>query len=481
MDKIMYFIYILALIVKLENDVYQYEDYQKYALLAEDYERISAEDYNVVFFSTFPIEHYAEEDFAEYRDVNTLKASYCIPDVKTLNEYFTRMSDSINEIDTVYLGVRPDIITVDDLLNLVDTWPHARFEIIIAYPSLEYWRELDEEEYSAVMAAYTDFINTLMPYYVENEWLQDHLSLYFYNSTEWLVGNKANYEGDFNINEGVAPALIMYSDQDHGYKLTLENYEEILEDFKTLVNECRTETESAYPDLSNWDVVFFGDSVIAFTETTSIPCVFSELTGAHTYNCGKGGCRASLLDGWDEFPGFPIIADAFLAEDLSLFSEDSQIYAGMTDYFEYADKNRQQCFVISFGLNDYFTGIPIKNDDPYDAYTYIGGLRVGIERLQDAYPDAVIILMTPNFISYFHYGSEPLSDVGGVLPDYVAAALSFCDEINLPCYDSYSLLGIATYNYPQYLLDGAHPNECTRYAMAQGVAELIGEIAEGME
>lgn len=481
MAKILYLIYILALIAELDNYAYHYEDYQKYALQAEDYEHISTEDYNAVFFSTFPIENYAEEDFAEYREVYPLKASYCIPDAKTLNEYFTRMSDSLNEIDMVYLGVRPDIITADDLLNLVDNWPHARFEVIMAYPSLEYWRGLDEEEYSAVMTAYMDFINTLMPYYAENEWLQDHLSLYFYSSTEWLVSNKANYESDFNINEGVAPALIKYSDQDHGYKLTLENYEEVLEDFKTLVNDCRTEKESAYPDLSDWDVVFFGDSVIAFTETTSIPCVFGELTGAHAYNCGKGGCRASELDGWVEYIGLPTIVDAFLAEDLSRFSEDSQIYAGMTNYFEYADENRRQCFVISFGLNDYFNGVPIKSDDPYDIHTYVGGLRTGIEKLQNAYPDAVIIVMTPNFISDYHYGSEPLSDVGGVFPDYVAAAISFCDEMDLPCYDSYGQLGIATYNFPQYLRDGSHPNERTLYAMAQGVAELIGEIAEGME
>lgn len=475
MNSVIY-ILLLALMAEIQGSVAQYEAYPKYTLPRADYERLATEDYNAVFFSTFPIDHYMAEDYVSYDGRYPLMFSYCIPNIDILNAYFITVFNGPNEVDTVYLGVRPDIITADDLLPLIDTWTNKHFEVIMAYPSLDYWKGLNEEEYLAEMAAYTDFANTLMSCYEDREGMPDNLSLYFYNSAEWLVNNSTNYESDFTVNEGIAHSLSVYLTQDHGYQLTLENYKETLDDFEVLVNDCRAETESVYPDLSEWDVVFFGDSVIAFSETSSIPGAFCGLTGAHTYNCGKGGCGAAVIKDNDEFPGIPIIVDAFLAEDLSLFSEDTQIYAGMADYFEYSDKSRQQCFVLNFGSNDYFLGKPIRNDDPYDIYTYEGAMRTAIERLQNAYPDAEIILLTPTFTSLFENGLEPLSDVGGQLPDYVAAAISICNEKGLHYYDSYNLLGIDANNCAAYLPDGCHPNESTRYIMAQEVAKLIGSI-----
>ncbi|MCH5275046.1 MAG: SGNH/GDSL hydrolase family protein [Lachnospiraceae bacterium] len=477
MNSAMY-ILLLALMAEIQGGVDQYEANQQYTLPRADYERLTTEDYNAVFFSTFPIDHYMAEDYASYDASYPLMTSYCIPNMNVLNEYFTNVSNSSNEVNTVYLGVRPDIITADDLLNLMDTWADIRFEVIMAYPSLDYWRGLDEEEYLAAMAAYTDFVNTLMSCYEDLEGLPDNLSVYFYNSTEWLVGNNTNYESNFDVNEGISHSLSLYSSQDYGYQLTLENYKDTLNDFEVLVNDCRTETESVYPNLSEWDVVFFGDSVIAFSETSSIPGAFSGLTGAHTYNCGKGGCAATVLEGNYEYPGLPIVVDAFLAEDLSLFSEGTQIYAGMADYFEHSDISRHQCFVLNFGLNDYFLGRPIRSDDPYDIYTYEGALRTAIEKLQNAYPDAEIILLSPTFTSHFENGLQPLSDVGGQLPDYVAAAISICDEKGLYYYDSYNLLGIDANNCATYLPDGCHPNEATRYIMAQEIAKLIGSITD---
>lgn len=481
MKKAVHAILILILLAIIGVGAYRYMEYKKYEPLRNDYERIATTDYTSVFFSTFPVDNYTEEDFAYYREVYPLKSAYCIPDMETLNEYFTLVSQNGREITSIYLGVRPDIVSAEDLLNLVDTWYGMPFEVIIAYPSLEYWQELDEEEYAATLAAYKDFIDTLMPYYEDNSWIQGNLSLYFYSGTEWLVGNPANYESDFNVNAGISHSLSMYSDRNHEYVLTLDNYQDALEDFETLVEESRNaaakddENGKTYPDLSKWDVVFFGDSVIAFSETSSIPGAFSGLTGAHTYNCGKGGSNATMKE---SSPGIPAVVDAFLAEDLSGFEEDSQIYAGMTDYIENAKKKRQKCFVLNFGLNDYYTGCQVRSDDPNDIYTYAGALRTAVDKLQTAYPDAVIILMAPNFTTYFGNGLEPQSDVGGLLPDYVAAVNSIGEEKELLVYDSYSRLGIDSTNHTEYLLDGCHPNEATRYTMAQGLAKLLAPYAE---
>ncbi len=479
MKKILHLVFILVLVAVIGIGAYRYMEYKKYEPLRNDYERIATADYTSVFFSTFPVTNYTEDDFATYRGIYPLKSTYCIPDMATLNEYFSLVTQNGREITSIYLGIRPDIVSADDLLNLVNTWYGVPFEVIIAYPSLEYWQELDAEEYVATLNAYKDFINTLMPYYEEDPWIQGNLGLYFYGDTQWLVGNPNNYENDFDVNAGISHSLSMYSDRNHEYILTLDNYEEALEDFEALVSECRnnknedTESLPQYPNLSKWDVVFFGDSITAFTETSSIPGAFGGLTGAHTYNCAQGGSNAS--EEGSTYPGIPTVVDAFLAENPDAFEETSVPYTGITDYMENSKKKRQKCFVLNFGMNDYYTGCPVRTDDPYDTASYEGAMRTAIEKLQTAYPDALIVLMTPNFTSYFGNGLEPQSEVGGILLDYVAAADSLSATYDLPLYNSYTELGIDGTNHTEYLLDGCHPNEATRYTMAQGLAELIQE------
>jgi len=466
--------------------VYSYKEYMKYEPYRNDIERIATEDYNAVFFSTYPIDHFTEYDFNYYRAIYPLKASYCIPDLKTMYDYFNRVSATYNDTEITYLGIRPDIIDAEDLLTLMNEWPDRHYQVIVAYPSLNYWKNLTDEEFEEKFSAYTDFINTLMPMYEENEWMQINVSLYFYGATEWLVGNPANYESDFGVNEGISHSLSMYTDEEHGYMLTPDNYEKELEEFRELVTNCRAESasldktqnaKSEYPDLSEWDVVFFGDSVIAFSETSSIPGAFGGLTGAHTYNCGKGGSNATMVN--EDSLGVPAVVDAFLSKDLSRFEEGTQIYAGMSDYFDHSENERQKCFVISYGLNDYYSGLPVKNEeDPYDIYTYYGAIHTAVRKLKDAYPDAVIMLMSPNYTSYFGGGMEPQSSVGGLMPDYVAATVSISESEDLPLYNSYTELGINIDNFTEYLLDGTHPNESTRYTMACGLTKLMQDYLE---
>jgi len=489
MKKVLHIVFIFVLLAVIGVGTYRYMEYKKYEPLRNDCERIATADYTSVFFSTFPVDNYTEEDFATYREIYTLKSTYCIPDMETLNQYFTLVSQNGREITSIYLGVRPDIVSAEDLLTLVNTWYGVPFEVIISYPSLEYWQSLDEEEYTATMTAYTDFINTLMPYYEDDPWIQGNLSLYFYSGTEWLVGNPNNYESDFNVNTGISHSLSMYSDRDHGYALTLDNYEEALENFEELVSASRTtatdtadsddDSSNQYPDLSKWDVVFFGDSITAFEETSSIPGAFGGLTGARTYNCAQGGSSAANFS--ENTPGLPVVVDTFLTANTELYEEDSLIYKGITDFDKKAKKNRRKCFVINFGMNDFFTGYPVQSEDPYDIYTYKGALRTAIEDLQAAYPDAQIVLMAPNFTSAFGNGLNPQSESGGILLDYVAAMDDLSTTYDIPFYNTYTELKIDSTNHPEYLVDGVHPNEATRYMMAQGLAQKLQETLENQE
>lgn len=461
---------------------YRYVDRTKYEPMRTDYDRIAADDYTSVFFSTFPIDNFTEYDFEHYRAIYPIKSAYCIPSLKILTDYLTLVQQRGAELDYIYLGVRPDIISAEDILALTQDWRETSFEIIISYPSLEYWNNLDESKYNDTMRSYKTFIATLMTHCKENSWAQDNLSLYFYAGTEWLVGNPTNYESDFNVNAGISHSLSMYSDRLHNYVLTLDNYESILLDFENLVNESRKNAIAGiteYPDLSDWDVVFFGDSITAYRVTSSIPDAFSGLTGAHTYNCAQGGSTAT--DYLATFPGISIVVDHFINENASAFDSESLIHSGITNYALNADPNRQKCFVINLGMNDFTSGCPLYSDDPYDINTYSGSLRTAIEALQEAYPDAVIILMTPNFTSYFDNGSTAQSENGGTLADYVEVLKTLSATYQLPFYNTYEELDINSTNHTEYLADGCHPNEKTRFLMAGELAKLFQTILDGTE
>ena len=477
MKKIISVIFLLILTSAAVFSFYRYREYQKLAPLRADYERIAAEDYTAVFLSNYPIDYFAEEDFAYYRAIYPVNASYCIPDLETMKEYFSQIEQAGRDVDVIYLGIRPDIISADALLELISSNADCRYEVIIAYPSLTYWRALKDDQFMTVMSSYSDFVNTLLPCYEDNEWLQDHLSVYFYGSEEWLVANPANYESDFGVNEDISHTLSMYTDDSHGYRLTSENYASRLETFDNLVQTARASRDdrtAEYPDLSDWDVVFFGDSIMAFSgsDSDAIAGVFGGLTGAHTYNCAQGGATATVIDG--TFYGACEVVDKFLTQDLRDLNETSQMYEGMNDFFLHAEDKRQKCFLLDFGMNDFFVGAPLENpEDPYDIHTYAGSLRTSVDSLLSAYPDAVILLAAPNFTTYFENGTDPQSPNGGALTDYIAVMEQISAEKNLLFYNSYTELGIDETNHLAYLIDGCHPNETARFNMGRALTKLF--------
>ena len=57
------------------------------------------------------------------------------------------------------------------------------------------------------------------------------------------------------------------------------------------------------------------------------------------------------------------------------------------------DFSNTDYFVIEYGMNDFLSGIPLNDeDDIYDEYTYVGALRIAIQRLRDSFPDAIRII-----------------------------------------------------------------------------------------
>ena len=132
------------------------------------------------------------------------------------------------------------------------------------------------------------------------------------------------------------------------------------------------------------------------------------------------------------------------------------------------------CFLVHYGLNDYFNGVAVENaNDLYDVETYSGALRGSVQSLKEKYPDALIILMTPPFCCAFSNGMDRNSEVGGVLTEYVAAVEKVAKEQDVLCMNNYIGLGITEENSEVYLADGVHLNETGRFILGQQIVWVL--------
>lgn len=427
----------------------------------EDYRQISSQTYDTVFLSMYPLDTYQEEDFAAYRKMTLLKTAYCIPDYSVLKQYMKRVAKSGNSISTVYLGIRPDKVSPEDLLELALLYPSAGFEVILSYPSADYWKNLSEEEYTRMLGVYCDFLSAAQE--------KPNLRFYFYGSQAWLIANPDNYLDDWLVAENIAKEIMLHSDSIHEYLVTPERAESFSRQLTELTAKIRSTPQA--PDLSDRCVIFLGDSVIGnFTDSLSVPGVVAALSNATVFNCGYGGNSASMHP---ECPtALPGISEALVTGNLSLLPEDTQVYSGISSYLSNPPKDKKLCVVIYYGLNDYFAGYQVSSEeDPYDIATYTGAIRTAVAALRTGLPDPQIILCTPNYCRQFEYGTEPHG--GYILEDYANAVIALSEELETDLLDTYHGFGIDKENWSGFITDQVHPNAAFRYLIGESLTGLI--------
>ncbi len=427
-----------------------------------DFIRLEQEDYDTVFLSMFPIQHYKEEDYAYYWAKDTLKAEVTIPNTKIYDAYVNAAFPPEHTVTGAYLGIRPEQLPLSKITALLERETETTFDILFPYPQLSYWNALDEEYCRELLECYELYAAALLPY--------ENARLYLFAGVEWLVGNPGNYDHLFRTNEDISRTLMCNTDDFHGYMLTPDNLEASFENLRQMII-ASGEQVTIYPDASDWDVVFLGDSFFAnYTDSASIPGVVRGFTGATVFNCGLGGQSAAFHTQTNI--SFPDIVRAFTSGTTEGLPTDSPLFQNAGSFLD-REPEKHLMFVINYGLNDYFRGMAVSTDDSYDETSYKGALRKGITDLQKAYPDAEIILNTPTFTVYYENGTELRSDVGGQLIDYVEAVRELGEELNITVLDTYQLLPTTAENWTGFLTDGCHPNESTRFLLGSLLAELM--------
>lgn len=226
-------------------------------------------------------------------------------------------------------------------------------------------------------------------------------------------------------------------------------------------------------------IVCFGDSIWDLDrDETGIAYLLSEKLDANVVNMcigGTGAAKRGVEEPLDQL-SFVDVIDGITGGERSDSLEKQNERIGICDY----DYSQADYFLIAYGLNDYFCGVERENQDPYDVHTYAGALRTGIEKLQAAYPDAEIMILSSTYHQLYSYGkvkaeSHELDYGGGNGREYVATAKKVAEEYGLGFSNNYDTIHINVYNGTKYLRDATHFTEKGRKAYAKVVADAIIE------
>lgn len=473
----LFVVFILFIIAALSGILYYTRTHNDTRTVPEEeLQRLSQSSYDSVFLSMHSTAAYSEEDFAYYHGLNTLISSCDIGSMDELKLCLDAVFSSHNTPGSIFLLLDPDMIRAscgqDDsrwdkalqqgLFSFAAAHPDTGFEILLPYPSLAYWLSRDETDLENTLAVCHSFIEAAHEY--------ANIRTFYMGSEDWMLSNPGNYVSDFDVNDAVARKIFLTCFCDGAHQVTPDNDYIFFDQLRELIARERA-TPTVYPDLSDRCLVFFGDSVMEYGEGShSIPGCVSGLSGAAVYNCAVGGSAASANS--PDTKDFPNILASFL-EDYCV--EENGTWRFSPAGADLSDK--KLCFLINYGLNDYFKGSPVDNpEDPLDTASYTGGLRSSLKEYMTLFPDADFIIMTPTFTSYYSNGSEHNSEVGGSLTDYVNAARALANELNIYCIDNYHDLRIDESNIFDYSSDGAHPNEKGRMLIAWHVIRFIDDL-----
>lgn len=428
------------------------------ALKRSDFQRINSESYDTVLLSMFPVSTYPRDLFYTYSKRTAFAAEYVLPDLTAVYQYMDRIQRSGNDVSTVYLGFLPDKVSLSEISQLTAIYPNCFFELIMPCPFRDYWENLSDSEYSRVLDAYCSCLSDVG--------ILTNARLHCFTPYEWLATNPALYKDTWLVNEDLGFYIVTHTVA-LNYLVTTETSAKLEDQLRTLTERLRNAPPD-YPDYSGATLIFFGDSVFGnYSGGMSIPGIINGLTGAAVYNLGFGGSCASFID-QTRF-SLPEMVAAFFAKNTSFFPEESQAHSELIRYCSSAAVDGKDiCYIINFGLNDYFDGCPIRSEDPWDNATYTGAIRTAVALIKEHSPESRIILCTPNY-SPVALGKPTAGD----LKDYADAVLALAEELDVDVTDNFHGLDINAANYEQYLEGGIHPNGMCRFRIAQDIINTL--------
>lgn len=249
-----------------------------------------------------------------------------------------------------------------------------------------------------------------------------------------------------------------------------------------------TEQIPEQPDANKMQLVFLGDSILdGYRNESGIAYLTGESCNAHAYNLAMGGTTAALTtyesaiyEKWTSRSLLGVV-------NAICGNIDSSILDGYRagEVFATCDFTKTDYFIIEYGMNDFLSAIPMNNNSNINQeFTYVGALRIAINTLRRNFPDAEIVLCSPNYAQFWGKDGSFLGDGnmvdngGGTLAAYYRVCGNVANDSQTLFLNAYEGIGLDAYTADEYLEDGIHLAEKGRRKYAEKLAEIIMEYEE---
>jgi lysophospholipase L1-like esterase len=282
----------------------------------------------------------------------------------------------------------------------------------------------------------------------------------------------------------VVPGQLTYKLSDSS--ISAPNIEKITKDVENL----------RHSSLLGKKIVNFGDSIFGLARPPyDISTVIANRTKATVYNCAFSGCCMAKhpTTSFDAFSMYRL-ATAITTNDFSLqdtYVSASEIPSHFTetlDLLKSIDFSEVDIVTISYGTNDFTAGLPVDSTNyPRNSGIFAGALRQSIEKLQTAYPNLRIFLLTPCYRFWNDDDGNFSKDVTDAtyvqtwdgsnaqkLGDFAEKIKEVAKDYFLPVIDTYNV-GIGKFNRTYYFPsnDTVHHNQDGRNLLGEFIAKHL--------
>lgn len=237
---------------------------------------------------------------------------------------------------------------------------------------------------------------------------------------------------------------------------------------------------------SDFQIVFLGDSILDnVRDNTGICNLIGNSLEAKIINCAVGGMTASYQLGeevsQDTAGLYGVTMAKIIAGEwpVSCLERYSDLEAIKTIKAHQQDFKNTDVFVIEYGINDFMYGrFKSFEDSENDPHCFVGAMRVIVDTLQNAYPDAQIILTDMSYVQYFRENGEyigntfTINEGQGTPYEYSQMTQYVAGEKGCILFPL-DKQGVSEYNADSTLIDGVHMNEFGRYLYAANLTRFI--------
>lgn len=442
-------------------------------------------DCQAVYLTTDLEDGFRMEAFRTYRGMDTYTTATPLTNLLEIEAVLDGLDK--NALQNVFLHIEPLSLQeqefpleeqLQQLGKLMQEHPEIAFEILLDYPYIySYGQEL--EEYCSRVEAIGEQVNA-----------QANGILYYPGAEEWLVCNGGNYIADNRLNEKMALKLLLYNFCDGIYRVDQNGLKEKLSQLKLCVEKYQNQDIRREENTEQY-YIFLGDSIFAYEpNSTCFPETFLSLANVPGANCSEGGVAAAS---WNmDILCLQEILGSVLAElqdeEVTLdarFQNTETLKEGLAklhqDKVEDLLRNRSACFVLQYGFNDYFCGVPVGELGTCNNHTFLGALESAVRDLlefadsTEIFREVEIILMVPGYCHQFEQGTLAQGERGGILEEYRDAVEQVARAYELKCVPLLELKEINAQNSQLYLTDEIHPGPQARFEMAAKFAEMVEE------